>query len=83
MKNEYLIAQRLYYNPDAHRQARPAIRVALIGMTIGITVILLTFAVVFGFKNAVTEKAGIWQGKHMRPALYRVLERLRKKAESH
>ena len=62
MKNEYLIAQRLYYNPDAHRQARPAIRVALIGMTIGITVILLTFAVVFGFKNAVTEKVTGFSG---------------------
>lgn len=62
MKNEYLIAQRLYYNQGAHQEVRPAIRVALIGMTIGIAVILLTFAVVFGFKNAVTEKVTGFSG---------------------
>lgn len=56
MRTEQLIAHRLYYASSAHRTARPAVRVALIGMTIGVMVMLLTVCVVIGFKQTVTQK---------------------------
>ena len=56
MRTEQLIARRLYYASSAHRTARPAVRVALIGMTIGVMVMLLTVCIVIGFKQTVTQK---------------------------
>ena len=56
MRTEQLIARRLYYASSAHRTARPAVRVALIGMTIGVVVMILTVCVVIGFKQTVTQK---------------------------
>lgn len=53
---EWQIARRLYYSSAAHRTARPAVRVALAGITIGVTVMLITVCVVIGFKRTVTEK---------------------------
>ncbi len=56
MNTEWLIARRLYYSSASHRTARPAVRVALAGITIGVTVMLITVCVVIGFKRTVTEK---------------------------
>lgn len=56
MQTEWQIARRLYYSSAAHRTARPAVRVALAGITIGVTVMLITVCVVIGFKQTVTEK---------------------------
>lgn len=56
MTTERQIAQRLYYSSAAHRTARPAVRIALAGITIGVTVMLITVCVVIGFKRTVTEK---------------------------
>ena len=56
MTTEWQIAQRLYYSSASHRTARPAVRVALAGITIGVTVMLITVCVVIGFKRTVTEK---------------------------
>ncbi|MBQ7531054.1 MAG: ABC transporter permease [Paludibacteraceae bacterium] len=56
MRTEWQIARRLYYSSAAHRTARPAVRVALAGITIGVTVMLITVCVVIGFKQTVTEK---------------------------
>lgn len=56
MNTEWLIARRLYYSSAAHRTARPAVRVALAGITIGVTVMLITVCVVIGFKRTVTDK---------------------------
>ena len=56
MQTEWQIARRLYYSSSAHRTARPAVRVALAGITIGVTVMLITVCVVIGFKQTVTEK---------------------------
>ncbi|MBR0309592.1 MAG: ABC transporter permease [Paludibacteraceae bacterium] len=53
---EWQIARRLYYSSAAHRTARPAVRVALAGITIGVTVMLVTVCVVIGFKQTVTDK---------------------------
>lgn len=56
MTTEWQIAQRLYYSSSEHRTARPAVRVALAGIAIGVAVMLLTVCVVIGFKRTVTEK---------------------------
>ena len=56
MQTEWQIARRLYYSSSAHRTARPEVRVALAGITIGVTVMLITVCVVIGFKQTVTEK---------------------------
>ncbi len=56
MNIERRIAQRLYYSSAAHRTARPAVRVALAGITIGVMVMLITVCVVVGFKQTVTAK---------------------------
>lgn len=56
MNTEHQIARRLYYSSATHRTARPAVRVALAGITIGVTVMLITVCVVIGFKQTVTEK---------------------------
>ena len=53
---ERRIAQRLYYSSAANHTARPAVRVALAGITIGVVVMLVTVCVVIGFKRTVTEK---------------------------
>ncbi len=56
MRTEWQIARRLYYSSAAHRTARPAVRVALVGIAIGVMVMLVTVCVVIGFKQTVTEK---------------------------
>lgn len=56
MNTELQIARRLYFSSASHRTARPAVRVALAGITIGVMVMLLTVCVVVGFKQTVTEK---------------------------
>lgn len=56
MNTELQIARRLYYSSAAHRTARPAVRVALAGITIGVTVMLVTVCVVIGFKQTITDK---------------------------
>ena len=53
---EWQIAQRLYYSSAANHTARPAVRVALAGIAIGVAVMLITVCVVIGFKRTVTEK---------------------------
>ena len=50
------IARRLYYSSAAHRTARPAVRVALVGIAIGVMIMILTVCVVIGFKRTVTDK---------------------------
>ena len=56
MNTELNIARRLYYSSAAHCTARPAVRVALAGITIGVMVMLITVCVVVGFKRTVTDK---------------------------
>ncbi|MCI7576088.1 MAG: ABC transporter permease [Bacteroidales bacterium] len=66
MRNELLIAERMYFtnNGEDKRMSRPAVRVALAGIIIGITVMLITVFVVIGFKQEVREKL-IGFGSHI------------------
>ncbi len=55
--SELKIATRLYFSSEGnHRQSRPAVRVALAGMIVGVMVMILTICIVVGFKQTVTSK---------------------------
>ena len=58
MNSAYWIAKRLYFTQqaDGSRRSRPAVRVALVGIIIGVMVMLLTVCVVVGFKQTITDK---------------------------
>ena len=54
---EIALATKLYFSQKGEsRHARPAIRVALAGMIVGVMVMILTICVVVGFKQTVTDK---------------------------
>ncbi len=54
---EWEIARRLYFSGDEEkRSSRPAVRVALGGIVIGVMVMIVTICVVVGFKQEVTQK---------------------------
>ena len=57
MSNEIKIANRLYFSQEgAERHSRPAVRVALAGIIVGVVVMILTLCIVVGFKQTVTQK---------------------------
>lgn len=54
---ELKIATKLYFSQEGEaRHARPAIRVALAGMIVGVVVMILTICIVVGFKQTITDK---------------------------
>lgn len=51
------IARRVYSNNDAERKvSRPAIRIATIGVAIGLAVMIVSVCVVLGFKHTIRDK---------------------------
>lgn len=55
--NASKIALRLYFSQkNDRRQSRPAVRVALAGIIVGVVVMILTICIVVGFKQTVTHK---------------------------
>ena len=55
--SEIKIANRLYFSQEgAERHSRPAVRVALAGIIVGVVVMILTLCIVVGFKQTVTQK---------------------------
>ena len=54
---EWKIAQRLYFSEENHqRSSRPAVRVALGGIIIGVLVMIVAISVVVGFKQEIPKK---------------------------
>lgn len=54
---EIKIANRLYFSQEgAERHSRPAVRVALAGIIVGVVVMVLTLCIVVGFKQTITQK---------------------------
>ena len=54
---EIALAMRLYFSQQGEeRNSRPAVRVALAGMIVGVMVMILTICVVVGFKQTVTQQ---------------------------
>ena len=59
------IARRLYATPDKNGKAsNPAIRIAIAGIAIGITVMIISVAVVLGFKHTIQSKV-VGFGSHI------------------
>lgn len=55
--SELKIASRLYFSQQGtERTSRPAVRVALAGMIVGVMVMIVTICIVIGFKQTVTDK---------------------------
>lgn len=55
--NAFKIASRLYFSQHGkERTSRPAVRVALAGMIVGVVVMILTICIVVGFKQTITQK---------------------------
>lgn len=54
---EISIAKKLFFSYEKEeRQSRPAVRVALAGMIVGVMVMILTICIVVGFKQTITQK---------------------------
>ena len=66
MNFELFIAKRIYADKveDGERFSRPAIRIAMLGVAIGVAVMILSLAVVLGFKHEVSSKV-IGFGSHI------------------
>lgn len=56
MNVEYFIARRIHFRHDKKNVSRPAVRIAIIGIAIGLAVMLLTVSIVLGFKQEIRNK---------------------------
>lgn len=57
MSIEYFIAKRIHFRQDKKNVSRPAVRIATIAIALGMAVMLISLAVVVGFKTEVRNKA--------------------------
>jgi len=53
---EYFIAKRIHFQQGKKNVSRPAVRIATIGIALGLAVMLISVAVVIGFKNEIRNK---------------------------
>ena len=56
MNLEYFIAKRIHFRQDRKHVSRPAVRIAILGIAIGLTVMLLAVSIVTGFKKEIRNK---------------------------
>ena len=56
MNLEYFIAKRIHFQQGRKNVSRPAVRIATIGIALGLTVMLIAVAVVIGFKQEIRNK---------------------------
>lgn len=65
MNLEYFIAKRIHFEKKGERNvSRPAVRIAIIGIAVGVAVMLIAIAVVVGFKEEIRNKT-IGFGSHI------------------
>ena len=65
MSLEYFIAKRIYFSKEGDRQATPpVVRIAMIGIALGLSVMILSVAIVIGFKKEIRNKV-IGFGSHI------------------
>lgn len=73
MNLPYFLAHRIYaQNDDKRKVSRLAIRIATIGVAIGLAVMIVSVCVVLGFKHAIRDKV-IGFGSHIQVAEYNAL----------
>ena len=56
MSLEYFIAKRIHFQQGKKNVSRPAVRIATIGIALGLAVMLISVAVVIGFKREIRNK---------------------------
>lgn len=56
MSIEYYIAKRIHFQQGKKNVSRPAVRIAIIGIALGLAVMLISLAVVIGFKQEIRNK---------------------------
>ncbi|MDD3320826.1 MAG: ABC transporter permease [Paludibacter sp.] len=56
MSLEYFIAKRIHFQQGKKNISRPAVRIATIGIALGLAVMIVSVAVVIGFKNEIRNK---------------------------
>lgn len=57
MKYEFFIAKRLYNSNTVEKQvSKPAVRIAIVGISLGLAIMILAVFIVIGFKNEVRTK---------------------------
>jgi len=56
MSIEYFIAKRIHFQQGKKNISRPAVRIAIVGIALGLAVMLISVAVVIGFKNEIRNK---------------------------
>lgn len=56
MKLEYFIAHRFSSAQSSRNMSRPAVRIAIIGIALGLAVMLISIAVIMGFKTEVSRQ---------------------------
>ena len=65
MSLEYFIAKRIYFSKEGDRLATPpVVRIAMIGIALGLAVMILSVAIVIGFKKEIRNKV-IGFGSHI------------------
>jgi lipoprotein-releasing system permease protein len=53
---EYFIAKRIHFEQEKKNVSRPAVRIAIIGIALGLAVMIIAVAVVIGFKQEIRNK---------------------------
>lgn len=70
----FFIAKRLFSNRKGqHRVSTPAIRIAILGVAIGLAVMIVSVSVVIGFKHSIRDKV-VGFGSHITVADYMTLQ---------
>jgi len=70
----FFLAKRIYTNnADKIRVDRPAIRIAIAGVAVGLAVMLVSVSVVFGFKHTIRNKV-VGFGSHIQVANFMTLQ---------
>ena len=56
MNFEYFIAKRIHFQQNKKNVSRPAVRIAIVGMALGLAVMIIAIAVITGFKTEIRNK---------------------------
>lgn len=74
MNVPYFLARRIYVdNDNQNKVSRPAVRIAIIGVAVGLAVMIVSVCVVLGFKHAIRDKV-VGFGSHIQVAEFSMLQ---------
>lgn len=74
MNVPYFLARRIYADNDNQKKvSKPAVRIAIIGVAVGLAVMIVSVCVVLGFKHAIRDKV-VGFGSHIQVAEFSMLQ---------